>query len=589
MVTSEELKRLYLDFFKQKGHSVIANASLIPENDPSVLFTTAGMHPLVPFLMGQKHPHGKRLVNFQKCIRTGDIDEVGDSCHHSFFEMLGNWSLGDYFKQESISWSFEFLTDKKWLGIDSKKISVTVFAGDSDAPRDEESARIWKSVGIPDSRIFYLPKDGNWWENAGGGPCGPDTEIFYDTQKEPCGKDCKPGCHCGKYVEIWNNVFMQYNKTKDGKYEILKQKNVDTGMGVERTTAVLQGKTNDYDTEIFLPIMQRIKDIAKIPGVLPHDQERSVRIIADHLRAATFVLAEGVVPKNVEHGYILRRLIRRAIRHAKLIGIEKSFLAEIASLIISMNKEGYPYLESKRDFIIDELGKEEEKFTNTLSKGLRKFKAIANEKGKISGEDAFLLFQSFGFPIEMTEELGSEQNITVDAKGFKMEFEKHQETSRTGSEKKFKGGLGDSSEQTTKLHTATHILNEALRIVLKSKNIFQKGSNITPERLRFDFSFDRKLSDVELKEVEKLVNEQIGKGLVVKREEMSVEEAKKKGAQAVFESKYGEKVSVYSIGDFSVEICGGPHVGNTKELGNFKIIKEEGVAAGVRRIKACLE
>jgi alanyl-tRNA synthetase len=583
MIDSQKLKQLYLDFFKSKGHEVIPNASLIPENDPTVLFTTAGMHPLVPFLMGQQHPQGMRLVNFQKCIRTNDIDEVGDSCHHSFFEMLGNWSLGDYFKQESIPWSFEFLTDKKWLGIDKDRISVTVFEGDSDAPRDDESARIWQSLGMPKERIFYLPKKDNWWENGGGGPCGPDTEIFYDTGLDACGKLCKPGCHCGKYVEIWNNVFMQYNKKADGTYEALKQKNVDTGMGVERTTAVLQGKASDYETDIFLPIIQKIKEIAKSYN------ERSIRIVADHTRAAVFVLAEGIVPKNVEHGYVLRRLIRRVIRHGKLLGIEDNFLTELSEVIIDMNKKGYPYLEQKKSFIIDELKKEEEKFNNTLSKGLRKFNELSKSKGKISGEDAFLLFQSFGFPIEMTTELGVEQGIEVDDKGFAAEFEKHQETSRAGSEKKFKGGLGDSSEQTTKLHTATHLLNEAIRKVMNKRDIFQRGSNITPERLRFDFNFDRKLTEDELNRIEALVNNEIQKAIPVKREEMTVDEAKKMGAQSVFEGKYGEKVSVYSIGDFSVEICGGPHVANTKDLGKFKISKEEGVAAGVRRIKAVLE
>lgn len=581
MIDSKQLKKLYLDFFREKGHSVIANASLIPENDPTVLFTTAGMHPLVPFLMGQKHPQGKRLVNFQKCIRTNDIDEVGDSCHHSFFEMLGNWSLGDYFKQESIAWSFEFLTSKKWLGIDKEKISVTVFEGDADAPRDDESAEIWLKSGIPNERIFYLPKKDNWWENGNVGPCGPDTEIFYDTGIEACGRDCKPGCRCGKFVEIWNNVFMQYNKLPNGKYELLNQKNVDTGMGVERTTGVLQGK-NDYETDIFLPIVEKIKSMSK------DYNEKSVRIIADHTRAATFILAESIVPKNVEHGYILRRLIRRAIRHGKLLGVEGS-LSEISNLIIDMKVSEYPHLEEKRDFIIDEFRKEEDKFSNTLSKGLRKFNEVSKTKGKISGQDAFLLFQSFGFPIEMTVELGNEQGIEVDTGGFEKEFEKHQETSRVGSEKKFKGGLGDASEQTTKLHTATHMLNEAIRKVLERRDIFQRGSNITAERLRFDFNFDRKLTDEEIRKIEDMVNEQISKGLAVRREETTVEDAKKKGSQAVFESKYGEKVSVYSIGDFSVEICGGPHVENTKTMGKFKIQKEEGVAAGVRRIKAVLE
>jgi alanyl-tRNA synthetase len=588
MIDSQKLKQLYLEFFQSKGHSTIANASLIPENDPTVLFTTAGMHPLVPFLMGHPHPQGKRLVNFQKCLRTDDIDEVGDGCHHSFFEMLGNWSLGEYFKKEAITWSFEFLTDKKWLGIDKDRLSVTVFEGDENVPKDEESARIWEGLGIPKSRIFYLPKEDNWWGPAGStGPCGPDTEMFFDTGRNKCGSECKPGCHCGKYVEIWNDVFMQYSKKADGTYEPLKQKNVDTGMGVERTTAVLQGRDSDYETELFVPIMKKIRELSKYPNITVN--ERSFRIIADHARAATFILAEGIVPKNVEHGYILRRLIRRAIRHGRLIGIEGNFLSDVVKIVIEINKEGYSYLDDKRAFILDEIGKEEEKFSNTLEKGLRKFKEMAKSTNKIDGKNAFLLFQSFGFPIEITMELGVESNIGVDKEGFDREFENHQQISRSGSEKKFGSGLADHSDQTVKLHTATHMLNEALRKVLARKDIYQKGSNITPERLRFDFNFERKLTNEELKKVEDLVNEQILKSLPVIREEMTVDEAKKKGAQAVFESKYGEKVSVYSIGDFSVEICGGPHVTNTKELGKFKIVKEEGVAAGVRRIKAVLE
>jgi alanyl-tRNA synthetase len=583
MIKSDKLKKLYIEFFKQKGHAVIPNVSLIPENDPTVLFTTAGMHPLVPFLLGQPHPQGKRLVNNQKCFRTSDIDEVGDSFHLSFFEMLGNWSLGDYFKEDSIKWSFEFLTSKDWLGIDKNRIYISVFEGDENVPRDEESAKIWESLGIPKERIFYLSKKDNFWGPAGNtGPCGPDTEIFYDTGKEPCGKDCKPGCSCGKYNEIWNNVFMEYNKTENGKYEMLKQKNVDTGMGVERTTAVLQGKDNVYETELFVPIVEKIKQLSKV------DNERSIRIIADHTRAATFILAEKIFPKKVEQGYVLRRLIRRSIRHGKLLGIEKEFLSEIAKVVISINKKDYPHLEDNRNFILEELKKEDLKFRKTLAKGLRKFNEISKNVKSIDGKNAFLLFQSYGFPIEMTVELGKENNINVDVKGFEEESKKHQKISRAGSEKKFGSGLADTSEETIRLHTATHLLNEALRKVLK-KDIVQRGSNITLERLRFDFNFDRKLTEKELKDVEDLVNEQIKKGLPVVKTETTVEEAKKMGAQAVFKEKYGEKVFVYSIGDFSCEICSGPHVKNTKELGHFKIIKEKGIAAGVRRIRAVLE
>jgi len=591
MMDSGKLIKLYLEFFKKKAHKIIPNVSLIPENDPTVLFTTAGMHPLIPFLLGQPHPLGKRLVNVQKCLRTDDIDKVGNDFHLTFFEMLGNWSLGDYFKGDAIRWSFEFLTGKEWLGLDKERIYITVFAGDEDVPKDEESGRIWQMTGIPKERIFYLPKKDNFWGPAGDtGPCGPDTEMFYDSGKEPCSEQCKPGCPCGKYFEIWNDVFMEYNKTADGNYELLEQKNVDTGMGVERTVAVLQGKKTVYEIETFKPIVEKIKEIAKIET--PNEkQEKSIRIITDHIRASTFILGDEntVTPSNVGQGYVLRRLIRRAIRHGRLIGIEKGFLDRLAKIVISLYEKNYPELRKKKDFILKELKKEELKFRKTLARGLRKFERIAKQSKKINGKDAFLLFQSFGFPIEMTVELAEEAGITVDEKGFKEEFKKHQKLSRVGAEKRFKGGLIDASEQTTKLHTATHLLNEALRRVLKKKDIVQKGSNITPERLRFDFNFERKLTEEEIKDVEKLVNEQIKKALPVRREEMTIEEAKERGAQAVFEHKYGEKVSVYFIGDFSVEICGGPHVKNIKELGNFKIIKEEGIAAGIRRLKAILE
>jgi len=588
---SDKLKKLYIEFFRRKNHKVITNASLIPEADPTVLFTPAGMHPLIPFLLGQPHPLGKRLVNNQKCLRTDDIDKVGDEFHLTFFEMLGNWSLGDYFKEEAIKWSFEFLTDKKWLGLNKDKLYISVFAGDIDAPRDEESARIWRKYGMPKERIFYLPKKDNWWGPAGAtGPCGPDTEMFWDSGKEPCSKECKPGCPCGKYFEIWNDVFMEYNKTAEGKYVPLKQKNVDTGMGVERTIAALQGKKSVYEIETFKPIVDMIKEIGKIKTP-DEKQKKSIRIITDHIKASVFILGDekAVVPSNVDQGYILRRLIRRAIRHGKLIGIEKDFLDSLANIVIQLYNKDYPELEEKKGFILDEIKKEEVRFRKTLEKGLRKFKEIVKETRKIDGKNAFLLFQSFGFPIEMTKELAKEIGVIVDEKGFEEEFKKHQEISRIGAEKKFKGGLSDASVQTTKLHTATHLLNEALRRILKKKDIVQKGSNITPDRLRFDFNFDRSLTENEIKDVEKLVNEQIKKALPVERKEMTVKEAKKMGAQAVFVQKYDERVSVYFIGDFSVEICGGPHVNNTKELGKFKIVKEEGIAAGIRRIKAILE
>ena len=588
MISSDKLKKMFLKFFQKKGHKVIANASLIPENDPTALFTSAGMHPLVPYLLGQPHPSGKRLVNVQKCLRTSDIDEVGDSFHLSFFEMLGNWSLGDYFKEKSIPWSYEFLTSKEWLNIDKDRLYVTVFAGNDNIHRDTESARIWEELGVPKERIFYLPREDNWWGPIGStGPCGPDTEMFYDTGKEPCGSECKPGCSCGKFDEIWNNVFMEYNMTPDGKYVLLEQKNVDTGMGVERTVAVLQGKDNVYETKIFTPLIEKIKELAGIE-VVPENQTRSVRVICDHSRAATFILAEGIVPLNVEQGYVLRRVIRGAIRHGKLIGIEEEFLGELSRIVIETYSRDYPHLKSNEDFIVTELGKEYKKFNNTLARGLNRFNRIASENKRIDGKDAFLLYQSFGFPIEITKELGRENGIFVDVDGFREEFEKHQEVSRVSADKRFGSGLADTAEATVKLHTATHLLNEALRRVL-GKDIAQKGSNITQERLRFDFNFDRKLTDEEIRVVEDLVNGQIEKALPVKRIETTLDEAIKMGSQAVFEQKYGEKVSVYSIGDFSTELCSGPHVGNTRELGRFKIVKEEGISAGVRRIRAVLE
>ncbi len=581
---AKELKKKYFEFFKEKKHKLISSASLVPEHDPTVLFTTAGMHPLVPYLMGEKHPLGKRLVDVQKCIRTGDIEEVGDASHLTFFEMLGNWSLGDYWKKEAIEWSFEFLTSKKWLGLDKNKLYVTVFAGDEDAPKDEESAKIWKSLGIPEERIFYLSKKDNWWGPAGStGPCGPDTEMFYDTGKEKCGKGCKPGCSCGKYFEVWNDVFMQYNKTKDGKYVPLKQKNVDTGMGVERTAAMLQGKNAVYEIETFAPIMEKIQIEAK------EQNARSMRIITDHLRASAFILAERVAPSNLDQGYVLRKLIRRSIRHSRLLRIEReNFTSEIARIVIDIYKNDYAELNENKSFILEELEKEEKKFKKTLEIGLREFNKLIKQDSKITGKEAFILFSSYGFPWEMTKELAEEKGLKVDKSDFEKEFKKHQELSRVGAEKRFKGGLADSSEESKRLHTATHLLNEALRKAI-SRGIVQKGSNITPERLRFDFNFDRKLAEEEIKKVEDLVNKKIKEAIPVKREEMSLEEAKKRHAQGMFEHKYADRVSVYSIGDFSVEICGGPHVKNTKELGKFKITKEESSAAGVRRIKAVLE
>ncbi len=615
-MNSEELRKKYLEFFQEKGHAIIPGASLIPEHDPTVLFTTAGMHPLVPHLLGEKHPAGRRLVNVQKCIRTGDIDSVGDNWHLTFFEMLGNWSLGDYWKKEAIEWSIEFLTGKKWLKIPKEKLSVTVFAGDRDAPADEESARIWESLGIPKERIFYLPKEENWWGPAGkSGPCGPCTEMFYDTGNEKCGSECRPGCDCGKYSEIWNDVFMEYNKTSEGKYEPLKQKNVDTGMGVERTTAVLNGYDNVYEIELFKPIILEIRKIAKISGLADSfeklynpgqiiakeiagleekaEKERAVRIIADHIKAAAFILAEGVEPSNVERGYVLRRLIRRAIRYGKQIGINNVFTFKIAQTVIDIYKNDYPELKERKNFIEEQLVREEEKFTRTLERGLRQFEKLS--QNEITGKEAFDLYQNYGFPLEMTVELAKEKGITINGKEFTEEFEKHQELSRTATQGTFKSGLADHSEQVVKYHTATHLLLAALRKIL-GEQVVQKGSNITGERMRFDFSHPEKMTEEQIKKIEDLVNQKIQEDSPVKMEEMSLEKAKKSGAMGVFGEKYGERVKVYTIGPstssgsaFSREICGGPHAERTGLLGKFKIIKEESSSAGVRRIKAILE
>ncbi|MCW4014681.1 MAG: alanine--tRNA ligase [Candidatus Bathyarchaeota archaeon] len=587
-MSSETLKKKYIEFFLEHNHKRIANSPLIPENDPTALFISAGMHPLVPYLLGQPNPSGKRLVNVQKCLRTSDIDEVGDSFHLSFFEMLGNWSLGDYFKDESIRMSYEFLTSKKWLNIDLDKLSVTVFAGDENIPRDEVSAGIWKELGVPEDRIYYLPAEDNFWGPVGStGPCGPDTEIFYDTGIEACSVDCQPGCSCGKYCEIWNNVFMEYNRTPDGKFVPLEQKNVDTGMGVERTTSILQGKDNVYETEIFAPLVEYVKALAGIEEVEP-SQVKSIRIIVEHARAATFLLAEGIVPLNTEQGYVLRRMIRKAIRRGKLLGVDDEFLSVLAEKVIDTNSWDYPYLKEKQETIISELKKEHKKFSNTLQKGLNRFNRMAKKNKKISGTDAFLLYQSFGFPIEIIVELGEENDIPIDVDGFNAEFEKHQNVSRAGADKRFGSGLADHSDKTVRLHTATHLLNEALRKVLGDQ-VEQRGSNITPERLRFDFNFHRKVTKEELQQVEDLVNEQIEKAIPVEKCETTFEKAKEMGAQAVFEQRYGDKITVYSIGDFSMEVCSGPHVENTSELVHFKIKKEEGISAGVRRIRAVVE
>ncbi len=588
---TSELKKKYLEFYKSKGHVIIDSAPLIPEHDPTVLFTTAGMHPLIPFLMGQKHPLGTRIADVQKCIRTQDIDEVGDATHTTFFEMLGNWSLGDYFKEDAIKWSFEFLASKDWLGLDINRLAVSCFEGDKDAPKDEEAANIWKTLGISEKRIAYLPKSENWWGPAGTtGPCGPDTEMFYwkdNNTKAPEKFDPEDN----RWVEIWNDVFMQYNKVDEGKFEPLAQKNVDTGLGVERVAMVLQGKENIFDIEVFQPIIEKIKQITDKDY---QENFKSFAVITDHMKAATFILGDerGVPPSNLDQGYILRRYIRRSLRHLRLLGVDLLKIdscSEIAKVVINIYKEEYPILSDKKDYILSELKKEEDKFQITLDKGLREFTKMVEKDNQITATEAFLLYQSYGFPIEMIQELASEKDVPIDVEGFNEEYKKHQELSRKGAEQRFKGGLSEASDVTSKLHTATHILGQALRKVLKDENIVQKGSNITPERLRYDFNFDRKLTPEEKKAVEDEVNKVIDAGIEVVKEEMAPEDAIKQGAQAEFGSKYPPKVTVYTIGDYSKDICMGPHVANTKDLGHFKIKKEESSAAGIRRIKAVLE
>jgi alanyl-tRNA synthetase len=595
-MTADELRSKFIEFFKLKDHAQIQGKSLIPENDPTVLFTTAGMHPLVPYLLGQDHPAGKRLVDYQKCIRTGDIESVGDPSHLTFFEMLGNWSLGDYFKEGAIKMSYEFLTSDKWLGIPAEKIGVTVFAGDENAPRDDESAEIWRSLGFPPERISYRPKEDNWWGPAGStGPCGPDTEMFYDFGKEPCGPDCGPGCSCGKWLEIWNDVFMQYNKTAEGKYEPLARKCVDTGMGIERTVTILNGLESVYDTDIFAGIRGAVEKAAAYRYGSDAGKDRSVRIICDHVRSAAFILGDpkAVSPSNVGAGYVLRRLIRRAVRHGRKLGIQGQVLPPVAAVVVGEFSGPYPELEENRSFILEELTKEEDKFLETLQKGEREFEkllpSLLKDPRKImSGRPAFKLYDTYGFPIELTEELAAENGMTVNRAEFDEAFRKHQELSRTQSAGTFKGGLVDQGEMATKYHTATHLLHRALKIVL-GDHVAQKGSNITAERIRFDFSHGAPMTDEELKRVEAIVNEQIKRDLPVTMEVMDLEQAKAGGAAALFGEKYESQVKVYSIGGFSREVCGGPHVERTGGMGTFRIQKEQSSSAGVRRIRAVLE
>ena len=649
-ITAAQLREMFQSFMETKGHKRIQSASVIPENDPTVLFTTAGMHPLVPYLLGQKHPAGTRLTDVQKCIRTGDIDDVGDPSHLTFFEMLGNWSLGDYFKKEMIPWSWEFLTSPDYLGLDKDKLAFTVFEGDADCPRDDEAADIWRSMGVAEDHLFFLPKEHNWWGPAGvTGPCGPDTEMFIIT-KEPCGPKCSPACKCGAYLEIWNDVFMQYNKQQDGTFIPLEQKNVDTGMGLERTICVLTGKKSVYETEIFERILGKIEELSGKQYTPNDENTKAFRIIADHMRTSTFILGDdrGVSPSNTDQGYILRRLIRRAVRYGMSLGMADGFTAEIANVIIDQYKSVYPELERNAAFVIEQLKLEEGRFARTLRQGEKEFEkvynntvntkallesiltaedkiAFAQEMAKVKklrpspdmmpiieaanagdeaaliaavntrmasltvldGRSAFKLYDTYGFPIEMTIELAAEKGLTVDEADFAERFKQHQEKSHQGAEQKFKGGLADHSEQTAKLHTATHLLHAALRKVLGDE-VAQKGSNITAERLRFDFSFGRKMTKEEIEEVQRLVNVAIEAKVPVVCEEMTVPEAKEKGAIGLFESKYGEKVRTYKMGEYSFEICGGPHAENTGDLVSFKIQKEESSSAGVRRIKAVI-
>ena len=580
-----EIRNKYLNFFKKHGHAVIPSASLIPENDPSVLFTTAGMQPLVPYLLGEKHPSGTRLTDYQKCLRTNDIEEVGDNRHLTYFERLGNWSLGDYFKEESIQMSFDFLT--KELQIPVEKLSVTVFAGDDDCPRDEVAAECWKKAGILDGHIYYYGKDDNWWIAGEEGPCGPDTEMFYDTGKPACGPDCQPSCDCGKYVEIWNNVFMEYFKSKDGKYSKLAQRNVDTGLGLERMTMLLQGKETPFDTELFKPVMDKLSELQKVDNI------ESRRIIAEHLRSSMMVISDGGRPSNVDRGYILRRLIRRMVRHMNKLQINLEEISTLIDINVENLKEMYPDLAKNQELIKNVIIEEKNKFVKTLAHGEKEFEKEMNKakeqgKTKIDGKVVFKLYDTYGFPPEVTSELAQENNMTVDMKEFDELFKAHQEKSRMGSEQKFKGGLAEQNDTTIAYHTATHLLNAALKVVLGPET-HQRGSNITVDRMRFDFNCDHKMTDEEKKQTEDLVNKWIQDAIPVTVEEMKKDEAVKSGAECMFIEKYPDVVTVYTIGNVSKELCGGPHVKNTSELGKFKIKKEEASSAGVRRIKAILE
>src|SRR6266704_1246022 len=594
-MTGDEMRQSFLNFFAERGHAIIPSAPLVPENDPTALFISAGMHPLVPYLLGESHPEGRRLANIQKCLRTDDIEEVGDISHNTFFEMLGFWSLGDYWKQESLRWTLEWFT--RVLGLEQERISVTVFAGDSDAPRDDEAVHVWLELGIPKERIYYLPKTDNWWGPAGKpGPCGPDSELFYDTGRPEHGPGCQPGCNCGKYIEIGNNVFMQYNKTAEGRFEPLKQRNIDVGLGLERTLYIVQGTEDIYTTDLFASIVQSIRELRKRQGsktALSSEQEqRLIRIVADHVRAATFIIADGVLPGNVEQGYICRRLVRRAVRSGHGLGMPGIFTAEVAQAVIARFGPIYPELEQRQATILNELTREEESFGQTLARGLREFEKLEEDlrqRGEtiLAGEAVFRLFDTFGFPPTLTAELAQERGLSADLDGFNLLFKQHQEHSRQANQKKFAGGLVDHSERTTQLHTATHLLQQALRDVLGT-HVRQMGSNITQERLRFDFSHPKKLTGEEIQRVEEIVNQQIKRDLQTTMEVMPLQQALDQGALAFFGERYGDLVKVYKIGDYSMEVCGGPHVQHTGGMGHFRIIKAESTGQRVQRIRADL-
>ena len=592
-LTVKELKKMWIDFYKEHNHAQIQDSSLVPENDGSVLFTTAGMQPLVPYLLGKPHPQGKRLFNVQRCLRTTDIDSVGDANHFTFFEMLGRWSLGDYFKEQAIKDSFEFLTSKKYLGLPVERLAVTVFEGDESAPRDTESAKIWEDVGMPKEKIFYFGKENNWWSAGETGPCGPDTEMFYITDVPACGPNCSPACDCGHYVEIGNNVFMQYVVENAGeKPKLLQQKNVDTGMGLERNVAALNGFESAYEIDVMKGAIQVLEGISQSKYKDNEAVTKAYRIVLDHLRASTFVLGDEhrVSPSNVGQGYVLRRLIRRAVTYAKKIGANIDELTKLADYYVNYYDDELPILRTNHDIIIEELKTEIRKFNNTLSAGLKEFnKAIKNvQNGVLGGEVAFKLHDTFGFPVELTNELANEQNIKVDMEGYNTQVESHKQISRANLNQVFKGGLAGSGEMETKYHTCTHLVLQTLRRMF-GESVEQRGSNITPERMRFDFNLDRKMTEEEKKQLEEIVNQKIAEDLPVTCETMTPEQAHKSGAIGIFDSKYGKEVTVYSIGDYDKQICGGPHVKHTGELGHFKLLKEESCSAGVRRIKGILE